>query len=170
MKGLTGDLAEFSVILSEQDVDKVPERTKYGVISQTTQPIARVKQLALFLQQQRPNAEVQIRDTVCQPTKQRQNAAVEMAKLSDLVVVVGGRNSNNTRELVSTCRRYCQRVVHVETAEELQESWFQEVQKVGLTAGTSTPDEIIAEVEKRISELALEISNHQEILCEKKAS
>jgi 4-hydroxy-3-methylbut-2-enyl diphosphate reductase len=84
---------------------------------------------------------------VCQPTKQRQASAVEVARASDVVVVVGGAHSNNTRELAATCRRYCARVHHVQGADDLRAEWFEDAATVGLTAGTSTPDDIIDAVE-----------------------
>ena len=89
-------------------------------------------------------------DTVCKPTKQRQSAAVEMAQQSDVVVVVGGRSSNNTRELVRTCARYCPRVHHVQTEADVRPEWFDGAEVVGLTAGTSTPDDVIDRVEARV--------------------
>jgi 4-hydroxy-3-methylbut-2-enyl diphosphate reductase len=93
---------------------------------------------------------VRFLDTVCKPTKERQSAAVEMARQADVVIVVGGRSSNNTRELVKTCARYCVRVHHVETDADVRSEWFDAAQVVGLTAGTSTPDEVIDRVETRI--------------------
>jgi 4-hydroxy-3-methylbut-2-enyl diphosphate reductase len=93
---------------------------------------------------------VRVVDTVCKPTKERQSAAVEMARQADVVVVVGGRSSNNTRELVKTCGHYCARVYHVETEADLCNDWFDGANVVGLTAGTSTPDEVIDRVEARI--------------------
>ncbi len=86
-----------------------------------------------------PNSEVCFIDTVCQPTKQRQSAAIEIAQKSDVVVVIGGAHSNNTHELVKTCSRFCPRVHHVQTAVDLREEWFQAYDIVGITAGTSTP-------------------------------
>jgi 4-hydroxy-3-methylbut-2-enyl diphosphate reductase len=97
-----------------------------------------------------PRSEVRFYDTVCKPTKQRQSAAVEMAREADVVIVVGGRSSNNTRELVKTCARYCARVHHVQTDADLRPEWFDDVNVVGLTAGTSTPDDVVDRVEARI--------------------
>ena len=97
-----------------------------------------------------PQSEVRFLDTVCKPTKDRQSAAVEMARQADLVIVVGGRSSNNTHELVRTCARYCARVHHVQTEAEIRSEWFDGVNVVGLTAGTSTPDDVIDRVEARI--------------------
>ena len=154
VRGLTEDLAEFDVVLSEGDVATLAERPRFGVVAQTTQPIERVRQLAGLIRQKFPQSDVRFIDTVCQPTKQRRHAAVELAQHCDVVVVIGGAHSNNTRELVETCRRYCARVHHVQTAADLQAEWLVEAHTVGLTAGTSTPDAVIDEVERRLHELA----------------
>ncbi len=154
VRGLTEDLAEFDVVLSEQDVFRLRERPRFGVVAQTTQPIDKVRHLAGLIRRWFPNAEVRLIDTVCQPTKQRQNAAIELAQQCDVVIVVGGAHSNNTRELVSTSSRYCRQVHHVQTAQDLRPEWFAGADRVGLTAGTSTPDPVIAEVEQGIVALA----------------
>jgi 4-hydroxy-3-methylbut-2-enyl diphosphate reductase len=73
-----------------------------------------------------------------------------MARQADVVIIVGGRSSNNTRELVNTCRRSCARVHHVQTDADVRPEWFDGADVVGLTAGTSTPDEVIDRVEARI--------------------
>ena len=107
-----------------------------------------------FIQTRFTGAEVFFVDTVCQPTKQRQAAAIQLAKECDVVVVVGGANSNNTRELVKTSERFCQRVFHIQTAAELKREWFIATENVGITAGTSTPDSVIREVELRLNQLS----------------
>ena len=147
VRGITEDLAEFEVVLSDDDIDALPVRPRFGVAAQTTQPIERVRHLVERLRLRFPNSEVRFLDTVCQPTKQRQSAAVALAQQCDTVVVIGGAHSNNTRELVATCRRHCPRVFHVQTAGDLCPEWFAETETVGLTAGTSTPDSLIHEVE-----------------------
>jgi 4-hydroxy-3-methylbut-2-enyl diphosphate reductase len=100
-----------------------------------------------------PVSEVRLVDTVCQPTKQRQRAAVELARRCDVVIVIGGAHSNNTRELVQTCARHCARVHHVQTASELRGEWLADTETVGLTAGTSTPDAVIDAVERRVRDI-----------------
>ncbi|HXS69271.1 MAG TPA: 4-hydroxy-3-methylbut-2-enyl diphosphate reductase, partial [Candidatus Polarisedimenticolia bacterium] len=154
VRGLTGDLDDCDVILSEADVLAMIERPRFGVAAQTTQPIEKVRLLVNCLRRRFPNSEIRFIDTVCQPTKQRQHAAVDLAQQCDAVIVIGGAHSNNTRELVETCGRYCTRVHHVQTAGDLRVEWFEGVGVVGLTAGTSTPDEVIQRIEETMRELA----------------
>jgi 4-hydroxy-3-methylbut-2-enyl diphosphate reductase len=140
VRGLTEDLDAFDVVLDEADVDALAYHPRLGVAAQTTQPIERVRRL--------------VADTVCLPTKQRQQAAVDLASRCDVVIVVGGANSNNTRELVRTCLRHCSRVHHVQTESDLSPEWFRGAGTVGVTAGTSTPDATIDSVEQRIRRIA----------------
>ena len=147
VRGLTEDLADFDVVLSEANIRQLKERARFGVAAQTTQPIEKVRLLVKVLREHFPQAEVRFIDTVCQPTKQRQHAAVELAQQSDVVIVIGGEHSNNTHELVNTCSRYCLRVHHVQTAEDLRLEWFSINDIVGITAGTSTPDAVIDGIE-----------------------
>jgi 4-hydroxy-3-methylbut-2-enyl diphosphate reductase len=154
VKGLTGDLSSYSVVLTEDDLERLPSCSKYGVVAQTTQPVVRVRHLAQCIRARFPGAEVRLVDTVCQPTKLRQQAAETLARECDMVVVIGGRNSNNTRELVATCAAACPSVVHVTCAAELSEDLFMEKEVVGVTAGTSTPDWLIQEVAARLEEIA----------------
>ena len=151
--GLTEDLTDFDLVLSEQDVAKLKPRPQFGVIAQTTQPIERVRSLVHSIHERFPDSEVRFVDTVCHPTKQRQNAAIELARKCNVIVVIGGAQSNNTHELVNTCSRICRRVHHVQGAEDLREDWFCETDTVGITAGTSTPDEVISEVEAQLKQM-----------------
>ena len=154
VRGMTEDLGDFDVVLSEADVLGLSERPRFGVAAQTTQPIEKVRALVEQIRRRFPASEVRFVDTVCQPTKQRQNAAVELAQRAEVVVVIGGAQSNNTQELVRTCSRYCGRVHHVHEAGDLREEWFDGAQTVGVTAGTSTPDASINEIEQWLNQLA----------------
>jgi 4-hydroxy-3-methylbut-2-enyl diphosphate reductase len=135
-------------------VFELRERTRFGVAAQTTQPIEKVRALVGLILKRFPRADVRFVDTVCRPTKERQNAAIELAQRADVVVVIGGAHSNNTRELVTACSRFCGRVHHVQAANDLREEWFEGVVTVGITAGTSTPDNSIDEVEQWLDQLA----------------
>jgi 4-hydroxy-3-methylbut-2-enyl diphosphate reductase len=148
VRGLTGDLDEFDVVLDREDVARLCEQPRFGVVAQTTQPIDRVRHLVRLVHEHFPQSEVCFIDTVCRPTKQRQNAAIELAQKCDVIVVIGGAYSNNTQELVKTCSRFCARVHHVQTADDLRAEWFNEADTVGVTAGTSTPDTLIGQVEQ----------------------
>jgi 4-hydroxy-3-methylbut-2-enyl diphosphate reductase len=155
VRGLTGDLNAFDVVLDEEDVATLCERSRFGVVAQTTQPIDTVRHLARLMRERFPRSEVRFIDTVCQPTKQRQNAAVELSQKCDVVIVIGGAHSNNTQELVKTCSRFCLRVHHVQAAADLRDDWFCADDIVGITAGTSTPDSVIVAVENAITTLAV---------------
>lgn len=156
VRGLTGDLPECDVIISIDDIAQLQPRAKFGVVAQTTQPIAKVRRLVQSLREHFPAAEVRFADTVCQPTKQRQSAASELARQCDLVLVLGGAHSNNTRELVQTCRQFCPRVHHVQSAADLHADWFHPHDVVGITAGTSTPDHLIDELEQTLTRIQKE--------------
>jgi len=154
VRGLTEDLAECDIVLTEADVVVLRERPRFGIASQTTQPIERVRQFVALIRARFPQSEVRFVDTVCQPTKQRQTAAEDLARASDVVLVIGGAQSNNTRELVATCARHCPRVHHVQGPDDLRPEWFIDVETVGLTAGTSTPDATIVAVEQALWQIA----------------
>jgi 4-hydroxy-3-methylbut-2-enyl diphosphate reductase len=155
VRGLTDDLDAFDVVLDERDVERLEEHPRIGIAAQTTQPIDRVRHLVAMIRRRFPRSDVRFLDTVCQPTKQRQDAAVELARRCDVVIVVGGAHSNNTRELVNTCSRHCSQVHHVQTESDLRPEWFPAKSTVGITAGTSTPDDVIDRIDRRIRELAV---------------
>lgn len=154
VRGLTEDLDEFDVVLDEADVRALSARPRIGVAAQTTQSIGKVRHLVALIRERFPQSDVRFIDTVCQPTKQRQNAAVELARRCDVVIVIGGANSNNTRELVKTCREHCSQVQHIQSEQDLEREWFVDAEIVGVTAGTSTPNAVIDRVDGRIRELA----------------
>jgi 4-hydroxy-3-methylbut-2-enyl diphosphate reductase len=116
------------------------------VVAQTTQPLERVLELVAALRARFPDADVRFLDTVCQPTKDRQQALRRLAAAVEVLVVVGGPDSNNSRKLTELARRLGRRAYQVANAAELRPEWFDGIQTVGLTAGTSTPDHLIEEV------------------------
>jgi len=150
VRGLTGDLDCYDVVLEDADVLALAEHPRIGVAAQTTQSIDKVRHIVARIRERFPQSEIRFFDTVCKPTKDRQSAAVDMARQADVVIVVGGRASNNTRELVKTCARYCDRVYHVQTDADVRDDWLDGAEVVGLTAGTSTPDDVIDRVEARL--------------------
>ena len=101
-----------------------------------------------------PHADVRFIDTICHPTKDHQAALERLLDQVEAVVVVGGRNSNNTRELVARCLERGVPAHHVQSPADLRSQWFSGLHSVGLTAGTSTLDETIADVHQAL--LAIE--------------
>ena len=156
VRGLTGDFPGAAVVGSEADVVVLPERPRYGVISQTTQPIARVRELVDCLRTTHPDAEVQFCDTVCQPTKDRQTALAKLLAQAEVILVVGGHGSNNTRQLRLAAEKAGRRAYQVERADEIDPAWFDGSENVGITAGTSTLPETVRQVHARLESLAAE--------------
>ncbi len=156
VEGLIGDFPGAFVVEHPDDIELVPAADRYGVISQTTQPIEKVHTLLEALRVAHPDAEVRFSDTVCQPTKNRQNALRKLLATCDTLVVVGGRNSNNTLQLVAAGTVAGLRVIHIERPDELDPRSFTEAEVVGLTAGTSTLKETVAAVAVRLQTFALE--------------
>lgn len=152
--GLIGDFPNAVVIENERDFSKLPAAARYGVVSQTTQPIERVEQIVAALRAHFPTSEVHFRDTVCQPTKNRQNALRKLVAECDTLVVVGGHNSNNTLQLVAAAEAAGRRAIHITRAEELRGEWFEGAQVVGVTAGTSTLKETVAAVVRALDAIA----------------
>jgi 4-hydroxy-3-methylbut-2-en-1-yl diphosphate reductase len=150
VRGLTEDLESFDVVLRDEDVDGLQQRPRFGIAAQTTQPAERVDRIAALIGRRFPDSEIQTINTVCMPTRLRQQSAEDLARQADVVLVVGGACSNNTRELAATCRRHCARVYHVQTAEDVRPEWLEGVEVAGITAGTSTPGHIIDGVETRV--------------------
>jgi len=156
VRGLTDDLGAFDIVLHDGDVLQLEDRPRFGVAAQTTQPIDKVRHLVALMRQRFPQSDVRFTDTVCHPTKQRQSAAIDLARQCDVVIVVGGENSNNTRELVNTCRRHCPHVHHIQAEVDIRSEWIAGAATVGVTAGTSTPDDVIDRVERQLRALASE--------------
>jgi 4-hydroxy-3-methylbut-2-en-1-yl diphosphate reductase len=154
VRGLTEDFPEARIVDLPSDILKLPRRDRYGVISQTTQPINRVRALVAEIERSHPASEVRFVDTVCKPTKDRQLALRKLIDVAEVIVVVGGRESNNTRQLVESCRAAGRRAYHIERPDELRSEWFGAISVVGLTAGTSTLRETVEAVFRRLEEIA----------------
>ena len=153
VRGLVGDLEDHTIILHEDDLEQLEGRARLGVVAQTTQPLDRVLELVAALRRRFPEADVHFIDTVCQPTKDRQTALHDLAAQCEVVVVVGGPDSNNSRKLAELARRLGRPAYQVANAAELRPEWFTGISVVGLTAGTSTPDDVIQTVRARLQTL-----------------
>ena len=128
---------------------------KIGVMAQTTHKMEDFARFVsnLMLLQRDHNFEFHVVNTLCHATTGQQEAAAALAATVDVMVVVGGRKSANTRHLKEVCEEQGTKAYHIEGPDELERAWFAGAQRIGLTAGASTPDYSIDEVETRIREL-----------------
>jgi 4-hydroxy-3-methylbut-2-enyl diphosphate reductase len=128
---------------------------KIGVMAQTTHKMEDFAKFVanLMLLQRDRNFEFHVVNTLCHATTGQQEAAAALATTVDVMVVVGGRKSANTRHLKEVCEEQGTRAYHIEGPDELEREWFEGVSRIGLTAGASTPDYSIDEVESRLREL-----------------
>lgn len=154
VRGIVTDLKEYVVIFDESDFHKVADKPKIGVVSQTTQQIKHVlplvEKLKALKNSDGSDKEVKFVDTVCKPTKDRQKAVESLSDEVDLMIVVGGYNSSNTKKLQKVCSEKGLTAHHIENASQLEENWFIGREHVGITAGTSTPHWVIDEVYEAI--------------------
>ena len=127
-----------------KDISEVPQKDKYAVIIQTTFELQKFEEILAALQKER-EGEYRVERTICLATSQRQNAAMKLAGEVDAFIVIGGRNSANTRHLYELVAGKCPKAYHIETAAELEQEMFRNCIKIGITAGASTPDRLIKE-------------------------
>lgn len=151
VEGTRGHAPGALVVGSADELDGVQVARRVGVVVQTTQTRACLD--AVVTRLLHLAEETRVVNTICDATTERQRAADELAHRVDAMVVIGGRNSANTTHLADICRAACANTHHVETAAELQPSWFEAVGSVGITAGASTPQEQIDAVRVRVEEL-----------------
>jgi 4-hydroxy-3-methylbut-2-enyl diphosphate reductase len=161
VEGIIGDLASFAVVPSIAAVGTYTA-ARLGVVCQTTFPGEQAAAIRRQIAICNPAAEILWVDTICQPTKDRQQALSELIDQVQAVVVVGGRHSHNTLRLADTCRKRGLAAFHVQHAKELIPSWFDRIDTVGLTAGTSTLPETIREVHDRLTAISVELNRSAE--------
>lgn len=151
--GINGWCENAAVILEDEEAAKtkeIPEKEKYAVVVQTTFRQAKLDKILEILQDRGVNMEVH--NTICSATEKRQTEAEELSKTVDKMIVIGGKNSSNTQKLVEICAKNCGNTVHIETICDLVLNNFGKDDKIGITAGASTPPAIIKEVVVTMSE------------------
>jgi 4-hydroxy-3-methylbut-2-enyl diphosphate reductase len=151
--GLLGFAPDAILVDEEEDWERIPRRKRMALLTQSTQPPWKFERLAAFLVSRAH--ELKIVNTVCPVTIRRQQDTTDLAEAVDLVVVVGGRNSANTKELTRLVGIVGRPVIQVEHARDLDDpAIFEGRSIVGVTGGTSTPIEDLADAARRIYELA----------------
>jgi 4-hydroxy-3-methylbut-2-en-1-yl diphosphate reductase len=149
VRGIVEDLESYTLVPDAESVIEFPHG-RLGVMCQTTTPTRVADVILAEIRRKNPDADIRYVDTICLPTKEHQQALEDLLGKVTVIVVVGGKNSNNTRQLVQRCRDRGVRAHHVENAADLRREWFDGVDRVGLTAGTSTLAETIEAVERRL--------------------
>ncbi len=140
------------VVQSVEELKKIKIKGhKIAVVSQTTRKVNEFLEITSYLEQH--FKEVRVFNTICNATFENQDAAKELAKEADVVIVIGGKNSSNTKQLHSICKEYCVDSFLVESEKDLDASWFTDKKLCGVTAGASTPDWIIEKIVGKISEI-----------------
>ncbi len=143
---------EIIVATSVDELKEMPRKRKIGIVAQTTQSQEKLQEITAFCLTKA--SEIKVYNTICNATFIRQKESVELSKTVDCMIVVGGRNSANTKRLAEICSSIQPKTYHIEVAGEIEPRWFEGVNRVGITAGASTPDWIIKEVVERVKEIA----------------
>ena len=147
------DKSQISVIETGEDLKSFDKKPKIGVVVQTTQTMEKLKELTpLLLDKTR---ELYIVNTICDTTKNRQNAVRELSEKVDVMLVVGGKNSANTTHLADISRHKNPNTFHIENKDGLNKDWFADAKRVGISGGASTPEEDILEIKKKIEDMKL---------------
>ena len=145
------DGGKVRVVANAADAGMLPRMGRVGIVAQTTQSFENLRQVAaICLEKCR---ELHVFNTICDATTVRQNEAREIAQKVDVMLVIGGYNSANTTRLAQVCREILAATHHIETAEDVERSWFAGARRIGITAGASTPRWLIDEVCNRVAEL-----------------
>jgi len=142
------DNLKNGIILNElEEATSLPKYEKIGIVAQTTQKAGHFMEIGDELKKHAK--ETKLINTICNATQERQEAALELAHEVDIMIVVGGKNSSNTKQLTTLCSPLVE-THHIETASELKEDWFKNKEIAGITAGASTPNSIIEEIKERL--------------------
>ena len=142
------------VITVEEDVEKSYKEfinsnlDKVYVISQTTFSLKKFDELVLLIKEKFKGYDMDINNSICKATELRQKEVEELSKDVDSVIVVGGKNSSNTKKLFDISTKNCDLVFHIENVSELNIKDFESCKKIAIVAGASTPKNIISEVEE----------------------
>ena len=147
-------------VLTEEDVAKLPELAEATIVSQTTMVESKFRELCAMIEKK--VAAPDIHATICPATRDRQKACTDIAAKADVMIVIGGRDSSNSRKLYQLAAAICPRTYFIESASELDGIHIEPSDTIGITAGASTPDCIIKEVVARMNDIEKNIEETTE--------
>ena len=141
------------VVASVEELKKESLKKKVAVVAQTTKKISEFQKVIDYLTSN--SKEVRVFNTICNATFENQDAVRKLSKEADVMIIIGGKNSSNTKELYKISKENCSDSYHIENEEELQKEWFENKNLCGISAGASTPDWIIEKVIGKIKEICV---------------
>ena len=146
----------YTVVENELDAEKIalPNDTKLSIVTQTTYNYKKFQELVEIISKK--GYDILVLNTICNATEKRQAEAYELAKVSDAMIVIGGKASSNTRKLYEICKKECENTYYIQKLDDLDLNEFKSFSNVGITAGASTPNNIIKEVHTAMSEKSFE--------------
>jgi len=154
--GILGHLEEVNgkgIVVSnmEELIRNLPKKSKIGIVAQTTQNEDFFREAVGYIAEN--TEEVKIFNTICDATSVRQEEVKKIAPAVDVMIIIGGKHSGNTNRLAQISRALNQNTYHIEKADEINPEWIKGKNKIGISAGASTPDWIINEVVEKVKEL-----------------
>lgn len=144
VKAVVGFAEDVEVVATPEDLDKLSSKSKLGIICQTTQSLDHFAEMIAAIAR-RGFSEMRIINTLCRETMERQQAAVKLCRQVDIMFVLGGLHSANTRKLAELCKKHNSQTYHLQNWHELDKTVLRDKATAGVTAGASTPDEVIEE-------------------------
>lgn len=139
------------VVLHVKELLELPIHSKVAVVSQTTRKLEEFSKIVEYLIKN--HKEVRVFNTICNATFENQEATRKLAKKSDIMIVIGGKNSSNTKQLLTISKEFCENSHLIENDKELVNTWFEGKKMCGITAGASTPDWIISKIIGKIRKI-----------------
>ena len=151
VQGIMGwSLLPVTVIQDAEEAEQLslPEEQKICIVSQTTFNYNKFKDLVEIISKKR--YDISVLNTICNATKERQTEAKSIAKGVDAMIVIGDKHSSNTQKFFEICKKACNNTYYIQTLDDLDMNQLRSVETVGITAGASTPNKIIEEVQKNV--------------------
>jgi 4-hydroxy-3-methylbut-2-en-1-yl diphosphate reductase len=149
VKGIASRMKDPIIVKDEEEVHEVSFPDRIGIICQSTFSLEKFDKIAQQIKLK--VKDIRIRNTTCSPTRKRQESAASLAQKVELMIVVGGYHSSNTKKLKEITSRYVESH-HIETADQLKREWLENKTEIGITSGASTPDWIVDEICHKIRE------------------
>lgn len=137
----------------EKNIDKFDKNIEYYLLTQTTLNKDKIKEIKKYLENRGLN--VNIYNKICSATQERQEAVEELSQKVDFMLIVGGKNSSNTKKLYEIAKKYNENAKLVDTEDEVDLNWFKDIKTIGISAGASTPEEVIIKIENKIRGLKI---------------